>query len=141
MSVERLLTGVFEDVQPALRAIACVDDAAIVDEDVADPAAALTLGRLRQESGDLFRAEGIPDVINAKPCAEPRRHDGVLELGTAGLGLVLVDDVRADAASDAMQLLEIFRCRHARDNERIFLFANIDHPVALRPVEALIASS
>src|SRR3954470_8083018 len=105
MSVERLLTGVFEDIQPALRAIACVDDAAIVDEDVADPAAALTLGRFRQESGDLLRAEWVADVVNAQPCAEPRRHDGVLELGTAGLRLVLVDVVRADAAPDAMQLL------------------------------------
>src|SRR5581483_10587183 len=91
MSVERLLAGVFENVETALRAVARIDEAAIVDEDVADAAAALPLRRLGQECGDLLGRERVADVVNTQARAEPGGDDGVLELRAAGLGLVLVD--------------------------------------------------
>src|SRR6478735_12058773 len=50
------LAGVLQHVEAAARAVGCVNNRAVVHEYIADAAAALTLWRLRQESGDLLGA-------------------------------------------------------------------------------------
>ena len=82
-TIERLLAGVFEYVQPALGAIARVDRAAVVDEAIADTAAALAFRSFRQESRDLLGPERFADVVDPQPGGEPGGDDRVLELGAA----------------------------------------------------------
>ncbi len=106
MSVKRDGAVVLENVEPALGSIASEDVSAIVDEDVADPASSLAFRSLGKKGGDLLGGEGIADVVDPQPGAEPGSDGGVDELSaTRNSGLGDVEDVKTSGLQS--QLLSL----------------------------------
>src|SRR6185369_13991390 len=124
-----------EGVEAADETVDCVDDAALVDQDVVDlyrarARAARSLGHV---VGDLLGAERVRDVVHAHATVEVGPEDQRLRYQVARHGPVLVQVVRAVSPAASAEFGDAGD-REGRERYRVRLVTDVDDPHELRPV-------